>query len=278
MGQRRPTRTLVLPSLFLFAVVSALETNQVPHRPFGECGTNDTYSPVLLTCKPCGEGAGPDGGPSPAACACLPGYHAIQDTGYYLKDRQSQRGLQCKRCPPGKVTSADGRMCLGCDGGAADGTACRPCPRGHIRIERDQAGLLLPSVRCLECSPGTRPDEEGKACVPCVHLPLLPDHNVKPDCSCTLRSGLCLPNNLDMADIFIETPDAFRIKYTDTREVDSRYLKDHLTSSAYACGRLLNATACQQLANLCALVLHQKDHPACRALANAARDGFLKMS
>ena len=34
--------------------------------------------------------------------------------------------------------------------------------------------------------------------------------------------------------------------------------------------RYHNSSACQQLANLCALTLHARDHPACSAIVNIA--------
>jgi hypothetical protein len=38
------------------------------------------------------------------------------------------------------------------------------------------------------------------------------------------REGLCLPPSLDMADIFIESPAAYSIRYGD-RDIDSAFLK-----------------------------------------------------
>ncbi len=38
------------------------------------------------------------------------------------------------------------------------------------------------------------------------------------------REGLCLPASLEMADIFIESPAAYTIRYGD-RDIDSAFLK-----------------------------------------------------
>jgi hypothetical protein len=43
-----------------------------------------------------------------------------------------------------------------------------------------------------------------------------------PTCAC--REGLCLPASLEMADIFIESPAAYTIRYGD-RDIDSAFLK-----------------------------------------------------
>ena len=50
----------------------------------------------------------------------------------------------------------------------------------------------------------------------------------------TCREGLCLPPSLDMADIFIETPAAYSIRYGD-RDIDSAFLKVHSVHSVNFC-------------------------------------------
>ena len=92
------------------------------------------------------------------------------------------------------------------------GSSCLPCPPGNIQVERDQRGTRLPAgVTCVPCSPGSRPDPEAGRCIPCVHNPLLADHNVMPNCGCELQGGLCLPDSVDR-----ETPQDYKIDY-DTK-------------------------------------------------------------
>ena len=43
-----------------------------------------------------------------------------------------------------------------------------------------------------------------------------------------------------------------------------------MTVSAYMCGRHLNSTSCNLLANLCALTLHDREHPSCSTLKRIA--------
>ena len=207
----------------------------------------------------------------------MAGYFTTQENGYYLKDRQEARGLVCKKCVGGKVTTGDGRGCIGCQTGLdSTGTRCLPCPRGHIRVERSLDGIILGTVQCVKCAPGSAPDPAGVICQPCANYPLVTTQdnthslNTKPDCSCNLRAGLCLPDNLELGDLYTESVRAYQILYRG-EEKDSSYLREHMTVAAYMCGKHLNMTACNQLANMCTLTLHTRDHPACRTIITLTR-------
>ena len=80
-----------------------------------------------------------------------------------MKDRQeTSRGLVCRKCPTGKVTTSDGRGCIACKEGLdGTGTRCKACPKGHIQVERSMEGIILKAVQCVKCAPGSAPDESG---------------------------------------------------------------------------------------------------------------------
>ena len=126
-------------------------------------------------------------------------------------------------------------------------------------------------MTCLPCAPGSSPDPAGLTCSPCLHSPLLPSLNIAPDCGCSLRGGLCLPESLGLADILSESQANYNLQYGDGTEVVSRHLKESAVMAAYMCGKHLNTTSCNLLANLCTLTLHDKAHPLCTSLVTIER-------
>ena len=70
-------------------------------------------------------------------------------------------------------------------------------------------GQVLGRVQCVQCVAGTRPDHESQTCRPCISWPLVP--GVK--CGCGHQSP-CLPDNLELDDIYRETSSQHRIPYT----------------------------------------------------------------
>ena len=254
--------------LLLPWLVSALESNELSFRNPLSCSTNETYSPLTLTCQTCPPGSAP----TPTSCQCLGSHYTKQDTGYYLKDRLAAgKGLSCAPCPEGEVANIEGKGCIRCSQGLTENSlACKTCPEGYIRRERAPDGSPLASVSCLKCSPGSAPDPTGTMCLPCSHFPIVGDLNLVPNCDCSLQGGLCLPANLEMGDILVEASANYNIKYGD-HTVVSRYLKERATMAAYMCGKHLNTTACNMLANLCTLTLHTKQHPLCTSLVTIER-------
>ena len=267
LGKLQPGH-MTLFLLLLPWLVSALESNELSYEDPSSCSPNQTYSPLTLTCQTCPPGSAP----SSTSCKCLGSHFTTQDTGYYLKDRLAAgKGLSCSPCPDGEVANSEGKGCISCSQGLTETKlACKTCPEGHIRRERAPDGSPLASVSCLQCSPGSAPDPTGTKCVPCSRLPLVGDLNLVPNCDCNLQGGLCLPSNLDMGEILVEASTNYNIKYGD-QTIVSRFLKERATMAAYMCGKHLNTTACNLLANLCALTLHNKQHPLCASLVTIER-------
>ena len=103
---------LVWSVCLLITTSLALESNELAYEDPSSCLANQTYHSLTLSCQRCAEGAQP----SRVGCQCKAGYLTVQDNGYYLKDRQEARGLVCKKCGPGKVTTVDGKGCISCQG------------------------------------------------------------------------------------------------------------------------------------------------------------------
>ena len=71
-----------------------------------------------------------------------------------------------------------------------------------------------------------------------------------------------MPATLGIAERYTPSSRDSLVGFT-SRQIDSAFFKDHVRPSAYACYKFSNSTACQLLANLCTMTLHDNTHPAC---------------
>jgi len=66
-------------------------------------------------------------------------------------------------------------------------------------VERDENGQVLQRARCVRCALGHHPGNSGRQCLPCRFPPLSStstDIENESFCNCTLRAGVCLPEDL----------------------------------------------------------------------------------
>lgn len=119
--------------------------------------------------------------------------------------------------------------------------------------------LYMFRVQCIKCAIGTLPDATGHKCLPCYNWPLDPELklNQGTKCNCVHNAGLCLPDNLDIGDVYRETTSQYQIPYSQST-VDSYYFRNNLKAAAFMCAKYHNSTACNHLANMCVLTLHNR--------------------
>ncbi|CAB4058506.1 TMEM67 [Lepeophtheirus salmonis] len=123
------------------------------------------------------------------------------------------------------------------------------CGFDEILVERDISGALLDVFNCVRCAVGTYPSSDRRNCVPCNSFPILPNQN----CSCNVPNSICYDDKLT--------------GYAQTLENGKRKLKE----TVYLCEEFNTANACQTLGNLCTLVLHNRNHPACKVIYDLKR-------
>nr|XP_040580158.1 meckelin-like [Lepeophtheirus salmonis] len=189
----------------------------------------------------------------------MAGFVIKKDTGSYDK-------LDCEQCKNGTVPSMDKLHCRPCQGLIDfDNQRCF-CGFDEILVERDISGALLDVFNCVRCAVGTYPSSDRRNCVPCNSFPILPNQN----CSCNVANSICYDDKLTGYAQTLENGKGEIVDYGG-KQVRSRLFKRKLKETVYLCEEFNTANACQTLGNLCTLVLHNRNHPACKVIYDLKR-------
>ncbi|XP_077023320.1 meckelin isoform X3 [Tamandua tetradactyla] len=265
-----PTVTAFL--LLVLPRVLQAQTFSFPFRQPDTCGHNQYFDISALSCVPCGANQRRD--VRGISCVCLPGFQMISNNGGST--------IICKKCPEDKKgVTEDGWNCISCSHGLTEQGKCR-CPAGHILVERDVDGVLLPHATCKLCDGNeysfTIANALGNRCVRCEPTFI----NTSGTCACSepniLTGGLCFSKTRNFPSSIISTTRYGELGMSLTSEWFSKYLR----SSAAACWAYANLTSCQALGNMCVMNMNSYDSAtfdACRLFQfifeNTARLGTI---
>ncbi|XP_077023319.1 meckelin isoform X2 [Tamandua tetradactyla] len=264
-----PTVTAFL--LLVLPRVLQAQTFSFPFRQPDTCGHNQYFDISALSCVPCGANQRRD--VRGISCVCLPGFQMISNNGGST--------IICKKCPEDKGVTEDGWNCISCSHGLTEQGKCR-CPAGHILVERDVDGVLLPHATCKLCDGNeysfTIANALGNRCVRCEPTFI----NTSGTCACSepniLTGGLCFSKTRNFPSSIISTTRYGELGMSLTSEWFSKYLR----SSAAACWAYANLTSCQALGNMCVMNMNSYDSAtfdACRLFQfifeNTARLGTI---
>eukprot|EP00094_Tigriopus_californicus_P012053 TCALIF_11646-PA protein Name:"Similar to Tmem67 Meckelin (Rattus norvegicus)" AED:0.11 eAED:0.11 QI:708/0.75/0.55/1/1/1/9/0/735 len=118
----------------------------------------------------------------------------------------------------------------------------------------------MKAIQCMPCRGLSQPSPDRSQCMPCQPIPLLPGNEAS--CNCSLVGGICLPENLGIAERYSPSSKDEIVNFAD-EEFHSAFFKEHVKVAAYMCYKHKNTSACHLLANLCTMALHDVSHPSC---------------
>ncbi|CAL8079935.1 unnamed protein product [Orchesella dallaii] len=256
---------VVLSILYRFPSITRAENTARDSLLFQEpqrcsLSSNTTFSWSILSCVKCQwkQNDQPDSCPCPSRLREVHEMELYSPIGNQLTDK-------CAVCPD-KMVVYDGKHCLQCgDLNPFNNAAgrCDLCPAGHIEVIYNLDGTPKEKVVCEKCANGYHPSSNLRTCIPC-HPSFIHDKSGNGTCSCPesdhkIIDGVCFPipdRKERDPGINLDTKNAFKIDY-DRHRADSYIFKEHLRLSNLLCKEdKQNQTACQILANLCTLNLH----------------------
>jgi len=258
------------------------------------CRADEVFDTAGVTCAPCPADASPDlevrQGGYKTLCACDAGRRTVY-SGPAI-DEPLDFGT-CQACPEGSVPSKGGKYCVQCDASQgtdwtaarvnADGTACECATptASSVITELGVGGALLTGAgnstflqRCVMCPPGTQPDAAAMRCASCPY----PKQWNGQRCICPTQlpeGARCSLTEEAWQDILERGSVNFDVTFDDVRTADgaefgrqivvenSAVLVDRLEVAASGCFEAGDRRACNELANLCVLQMHDVDASAC---------------
>ncbi|XP_012263397.3 meckelin [Athalia rosae] len=165
---------------------------------------------------------------------------------------------KCELCGHNEIPTIDGLDCVACST-YSNNSSCE-CASSDIRLERNVNGSLLEKIQCIPCTHNTYPSPDGTKCLTCRKNAFKSHIN----CPCPLISHLRIKEYCVDKNGLVEWPDirsTYLVKY-ESQQVDSYYLRTELQLAVYLC-KSGNKTACEHVANMCALTLFINSIP-CR--------------
>ena len=184
-------------------------------------------------------------------CKCNPDFYFTQNSG--------GASVMCKECPPNQTQSSDGFSCVDC------GQACTNCPlTTSFLTDTDPNGVATGARKCITCDPETSIlfQNTCKSCKPLIFttnsITQIKDTKCN-DASFETHGGI----------IFEATPGGDPNCYNylfDQNSGVSWYFNEYLRAAYRSCepADKRNQTACQNLANMCALTLYMT--PTCKGI------------
>ncbi|XP_059473104.1 meckelin [Neocloeon triangulifer] len=246
----------------------------------GTCLPDEFYNVNLLQCSKCSHLANLVPTEDGFSCQCNAASVIVPTVGGEFP--------RCQKCPEDHEPSFDQRECVPCanlvttteEPNSTAVSLCASCPANHISVSTEWSGLLSQTPRCVACAPGFKARENLGAFGLCEPCNLRSSLDVSANCSCPVKSHellrppdeppLCVPKSS-----LVNWPVTEKLAQVqfDTETVTSQLIKDRLRPSAILC-QLGNRTACQFVANLCALNLYNDDDSgpsACKTFRDAKR-------
>nr|XP_015099459.1 meckelin isoform X2 [Vicugna pacos] len=244
--------SIATATVFLLLVLSRVSQAQAFFFPFRQpetCGHNEYFDISALSCVPCGANQRQDA--RGTSCVCLPGFQMISNNG--------GPNIICKKCPENmKGVTEDGWNCISCPAGLTAEGKCH-CPTGHILVERDVNGTLLPQATCKLCDGSENSfmvaNALGNRCIRCEPTFI----NTSRSCACSepniLTGGLCFSSTGNFPPRMTSAARYGELGVSFTSEWFAKYLQ----SSAAACWVYANLTSCQALGNMCVMNMNSYD-------------------
>ncbi|KAJ9575177.1 hypothetical protein L9F63_025870, partial [Diploptera punctata] len=214
-----------------------------PYTDPTHCIDNEYFDFHLLKCVTCDESKHLKPTKNRLSCICNSRSKIVQlGTGQFA---------ECEVCPDDEVPTLDKRDCVPClqQQQYENNTVCVPCNHSQITVDRNYNGNLSEIAQCVNCSTGTIPSSNGKLCEPCLY-----------NCTCPSTTheyvgGVCVPQS------FLSSwPENYIMQYESGEKIESEFLRKNLRLSVYLC-KQKNMTACQLVANMCALVMYHDNYP-----------------
>ncbi|KAI9220468.1 transmembrane protein 67-domain-containing protein [Blastocladiella britannica] len=230
---------------------------------------------IFPACSSCSTGASL----TAAGCAC--------NSGSVAAAAAAASSLTCTPCAAGSFPDPTSSTCISCPTSATwNATTSRcDCPSfSRLVLTRNSATTASPIAACTSCPPYSYP--AGDQCITCPDSLMTPTYlaaSQSYQCTCpvsTQQSGdgsVCIPQTFVTATTSIyPNSQVFTMNATTSagsslpQSYTSAYLDATFLSAMYRCtssSSSLSASpaACQQLANLCALVYWDPTHPICAA-------------
>ncbi|PAA81046.1 hypothetical protein BOX15_Mlig034046g3, partial [Macrostomum lignano] len=239
------------------------------------CTTGKYFDSTRLACRDCGanQTTSADG----LSCVCRSGFRITSNYG---------GNIACEICSGSTVPSKDGWSCVTCPASnPKDATTgyCSACPYPlNATAEYQINGVAYSTVTCVACTSSTFVAPDGAHCIPCPNVlkmkSAINSGLPTPTCDCTgtissstgatytLQSngGICFAVT-DSTDVTLPAVRTSGIQTTiskvssDSTTANSIYLSTHLAAAYGMCASYYsNRTACQVLANACALILYRQ--------------------
>ncbi|KAJ9601533.1 hypothetical protein L9F63_000276 [Diploptera punctata] len=231
-------------TLFLYLTsVYGFSGEITPYTDPTHCIDNEYFDFHLLKCVTCDESKHLKPTKNRLSCICNSRSKIVQlGTGQFA---------ECEVCPDDEVPTLDKRDCVPClqQQQYENNTVCVPCNHSQITVDRNYNGNLSEIAQCVNCSTGTIPSSNGKLCEPCLY-----------NCTCPSTTheyvgGVCVPQS------FLSSwPENYIMQYESGEKIESEFLRKNLRLSVYLC-KQKNMTACQLVANMCALVMYHDNYP-----------------
>ncbi|XP_067651968.1 meckelin-like [Haliotis asinina] len=237
---------------------------------------HEFYDAVTMTCEPCSQNntlqkSSSDG----LTCECNPGFRYTQNFG--------GTKVTCQACPADQVTSSDGWECVTCPTSASATRTCPSCAsstRPQVQVGRGVDGnwVAAPNSRvCRNCGNNTSLNDAGDRCVRCNKI--LGIRSELSTCVCDAATneanGYCFKSTDSIPN---DDPTLYNIPLEAGGSVKSKYFEENLRAAKVLCESYSNVTACQQLANMCVLLLYDRgssrtgSEQACTLLENIPVD------
>ncbi|XP_015341443.1 meckelin isoform X2 [Marmota marmota marmota] len=235
--------------LWVLLRVSQAQGYFLPFRQPETCDHNQYFDISALTCVQCGDNQQQDA--QGTSCVCLPGFQMISSNG--------GPDIICKKCPDNmKGVTEDGWDCISCPSGLTAEGKCH-CPTGHILVERNVNGTLLPQANCELCDDTensfTKANALENRCIRCEPTFI----NASRSCACSepniLTGGLCISNKGSFPSHLLSTARLGELGMSSASEWFAKYLQ----STAIACWMYANLTSCQALGNMCVMNMNSLD-------------------
>ncbi|XP_065347535.1 meckelin [Cloeon dipterum] len=276
--------------LLTFCLGPAEAEELLKFADIGTCLPDEHYNINLLQCVKCSSLANLVPSDDGFSCKCKADTAIIPSIGGEFP--------RCQKCSEDQEPTFDQRECVPCPNLVSsteepNSTAineCSPCPSGQITVSREWNGAISQQPSCVECAAGFKARSEFGSfglCKPC-------DWRAAPEitatCNCPAAShellrppdepALCVPKT--RLTSWLVTDKFAQIQFDSLSEsVFSQLYKDRLRPSVVLC-QLNNRTACQFLANLCALGLYKDENSddgprpsACKAFRDSKRTPIL---
>ena len=170
------------------------------------------------------------------------------------------------KCGASEGVTNDGTDCVGCGTATSTNGECI-CTTGQIFVDRNFDGTVKTPGECVGCD-NARIDYKGK-CQTCLSDVLLSASGVADTCDCDNKlteNGQNVCYVTSNSKLNAET--ASSTVRRGSKTIESLLISSNMKSAFKNCGESSNWTACDELANFCALQL-QGQNSACSLLANA---------